>query len=81
MKNLSRINNPYNDDKDFDACSIFGMMNVEGKRFSSRDPIRAIANMHDRGNGLDRGVQRSGVRAVERPDPHEQRQPGHRGGT
>jgi glutamate synthase domain-containing protein 1 len=61
MKNLSKINNPYNDDKDFDGCSIFGMMNVEGKRFSSRDPIRAIANMHDRGNGLGGGIAVYGI--------------------
>jgi glutamate synthase domain-containing protein 1 len=61
MKNLSRINNPYNDDKDFDGCSIFGMMNVEGKRFSSQDPIRAIANMHDRGNGLGGGIAVYGI--------------------
>ncbi len=61
MKNLNMINNPYNDDKDFDACSIFGMMNLEGKRFSSRDPIRAIANMHDRGNGLGGGIAVYGI--------------------
>jgi glutamate synthase domain-containing protein 1 len=61
MRNLSKINNPYNDDKDFDGCSIFGMMNVEGKRFSSSDPIRAIANMHDRGNGLGGGIAVYGI--------------------
>jgi len=55
MKNLSRVNNPFNDDKDFAGCSIFGMMNLEGKRFSSRDPVKAIANMHERGNGLGGG--------------------------
>ena len=55
MKNLREINNPFHDDKDFDACSLFGMMNLEGKRFSSRDPVRAISNMHDRGNGLGGG--------------------------
>jgi glutamate synthase domain-containing protein 1 len=61
MRNLSKINNPYNDDKDFDGCSIFGMMNVEGKRFSSRDPIRAIANMRERGNGLGGGIAVYGI--------------------
>ena len=55
MKNLSRINNPYGDDKVIDACSLFGMMNLEGNRFSSRDPVKAISNMHDRGNGLGGG--------------------------
>jgi glutamate synthase domain-containing protein 1 len=55
MKGLSRVNNPFNDDKDFAGCSIFGMMNLEGKRFSSRDPVKAISNMHERGNGLGGG--------------------------
>ena len=61
MQNLSKINNPYNDDKDFDGCSLFGMMNLEGKRFSSRDPVKAIANMHDRGNGLGGGFAVYGI--------------------
>jgi len=55
VKNLSRVNNPFSDDKDFAGCSIFGMMNLEGKRFSSRDPVKAISNMHERGNGLGGG--------------------------
>src|SRR4030067_1904821 len=61
MRDLSRINNPYNDDKDFAGCSIFGMMNLEGKRFPSRDPIKAITNMHDRGNGLGGGFAVYGI--------------------
>ncbi len=61
MRNLSRINNPYNDDKDFAGCSIFGMMNLEGKRFSSQDPVKAITNMHDRGNGLGGGLAVYGI--------------------
>jgi glutamate synthase domain-containing protein 1 len=68
MRNLTKINNPYNDDKDFDACSIFGMMNVEGKRFSSQDPIRAIANMHERGNGLGGGIAVYGIYPEHRDD-------------
>jgi len=55
MKDLGRIGNRFNDDKDFDGCSLFGMMNLSGKRFSSRDPVEAISNMHDRGNGLGGG--------------------------
>jgi glutamate synthase domain-containing protein 1 len=55
MKDLSRVNNPFNGDKDFAGCSIFGMMNLEGKRFSSREPVKAISNMHERGNGLGGG--------------------------
>ncbi len=61
MRNLGRTNNPYNDDKDFAGCSLFGMMNLEGKRFSPRDPIRAIANMHERGNGLGGGFAGYGI--------------------
>jgi glutamate synthase domain-containing protein 1 len=60
MRNMSRINH-YNDDKDFDGCSLFGMMNLEGKRFSSRDPVKAISNMHDRGNGLGGGFAVYGI--------------------
>jgi glutamate synthase domain-containing protein 1 len=37
------------------------MMNLEGKRFSSRDPVKAIANMHDRGNGLGGGFAVYGI--------------------
>lgn len=61
MKNLGRVNNPFNDDKDFSGCSIFGMMNLEGKRFSSKDPVRAITNMHERGNGLGGGFAIYGI--------------------
>jgi glutamate synthase domain-containing protein 1 len=55
MKDLERMQNPYQDDKVIDACSIFGMMDTSGKTFSGKDIIRAIANMHDRGNGLGGG--------------------------
>jgi len=51
----TKTNNRYNEDKIFEACSLFGMMNLKGERFSSKDPVRAIANMHDRGNGLGGG--------------------------
>lgn len=55
MKNVAEINNPYFEDKVIDACSIFGMMDTTGGRFSGRDIKRAIANMHVRGNGLGGG--------------------------
>jgi len=61
MDPQSSIRNPFNDDKDFAGCSIFGMMNLNGKRFSSRDPVRAIANMHERGNGLGGGFAVYGI--------------------
>ena len=53
--------NPFNDDKDFSGCSIFGMMNLEGKRFSSKDPVKAITNMHERSNGLGGGFAVYGI--------------------
>jgi len=55
MKEIDRINNPYNDDKIINACSLFGVMDTSGRRFSGEGVIRAIANMHVRGNGLGGG--------------------------
>ena len=55
MKGLSGINNFYRDDKVMDACSIFGMMDTSGTRFSGKPIVEAIANMHVRGNGLGGG--------------------------
>ena len=55
MKDIRQINNPHRDDKVIDACSIFGAMDTTGNRFSGEGVIRAIANMHDRGNGLGGG--------------------------
>jgi glutamate synthase domain-containing protein 1 len=55
MKNLRQLNNTHNDDKVIDACSIFGAMDTAGNRFSGEGVIKAIANMHDRGNGQGGG--------------------------
>ncbi|MBI4282922.1 MAG: glutamine amidotransferase family protein [Chloroflexi bacterium] len=55
MKDMRQVNNPYGDDKVIDACSIFGVMDTSGRGFSGEGIIRAIANMHDRGNGLGGG--------------------------
>ncbi len=55
MKEINKMNNPYGDDKVIDACSIFGVMDTSGRRFSGEGIIRAIANMHLRGNGLGGG--------------------------
>lgn len=55
MKQLNKIQNTYQDDKVIDACSIFGIMDTSGKRFSGEGIIKAIGNMHDRGNGLGGG--------------------------
>jgi glutamate synthase domain-containing protein 1 len=55
MRNINLRQNPHQDDKVIDACSIFGVMDTSGKRFSGEGVITAIANMHDRGNGLGGG--------------------------
>jgi len=55
MKDIRQVQNPYGDDKVIDACSIFGMMDTSGNRFSGEGVTRAIANMHDRSNGLGGG--------------------------
>jgi glutamate synthase domain-containing protein 1 len=55
MKNIMKTNNPHNDDKVIDACSLFGAMDITGRPFSGRGVIKAIANMHDRSNGLGGG--------------------------
>lgn len=64
----SRIVNPFGDSKDISGCSIFGMMNLEGKRFSAVNPIRAITNMHDRGNGLGGGFAVYGIYPKHKDD-------------
>jgi glutamate synthase domain-containing protein 1 len=56
MANETTLNNPYGDDKVIDACSIFGMMDRTGHCFSGEPVITAIANMHERGNGLGGGL-------------------------
>jgi glutamate synthase domain-containing protein 1 len=55
MKDMKKVNNPHNDDKVIDACSIFGAMDVTGRRFSGNGVVKAITNMHDRSNGLGGG--------------------------
>lgn len=61
MKNLSQISNPYNDDKVIAACGLFGMMSLEGRTFSGKDIMKAIANMNIRGNGLGGGLSAYGI--------------------
>ncbi len=61
MKDLGKLNNPHCDDKVIDACSIFGMMDTAGRRFSGEAVMRAIANMHVRGNGLGGGFAIYGI--------------------
>jgi len=55
MIDINQIQNPCRDDKVIDACSIFGVMDTSGNRFSGDGVITAITNMHERGNGLGGG--------------------------
>ena len=55
MRDINQRQNPYRDDKVIDACSLFGAMDTSGRRFAGEGVIRAIANMHVRGNGLGGG--------------------------
>jgi len=61
VRGIIHLNNPYGDDKAIESCSIFGMMDTTGRRFGGRDVIRAIANMHDRSNGLGGGFAVYGI--------------------
>lgn len=61
MKDLSKISNPYNDDKVIANCGLFGMMSLEGRSFPGSEIIRAIANMKVRGNGLGGGFAAYGI--------------------
>ncbi len=56
MKDLSKVNNPYNDEKVISQCSIFGMMDTSGQLHSGKAVMTAIGNMHERGNGLGGGL-------------------------
>lgn len=47
--------------KEICSCSIFGAMNRDGDRFTGEGVIRAIANMHVRGNGLGGGFAIYGI--------------------
>ena len=47
--------NPYGDDKIYDACGLFGIMDVTGERFSGHDIVTGMDNMEERGNGLGAG--------------------------
>jgi glutamate synthase domain-containing protein 1 len=55
MRATNFLNNSYNDYKVVEACALFGMMNLSGRRFGARDPVRAISSMHERSNGLGGG--------------------------
>lgn len=68
METITALNNPYSEDKVVDACSLFGMMDLTGRRFGSRDPVKAISNMHERGNGLGGGYAIYGLYPKHKDD-------------
>jgi len=47
--------NPYGQDKVYDACGLIGIMDTTGQRFSGHDIVKGIVNMTERGNGLGSG--------------------------
>ncbi len=49
------------DEKDFAACSIFGMVCPSGEKVDGERIIRAMANMKDRSNGLGGGFAAYGI--------------------
>ncbi|MEM2961371.1 MAG: glutamine amidotransferase family protein [Candidatus Bathyarchaeia archaeon] len=53
--------NLHSNDKIFSSCALFGMINLTGERFASREPLRAISSMRERGNGLGGGFAIYGI--------------------
>ncbi len=66
---VERLANPYDEDKVIAACGLFGAMDTSGARFSGGLVAEAIANMHDRGNGLGGGFAGYGL-YPEYPDSY-----------
>jgi glutamate synthase domain-containing protein 1 len=56
-----KLANPYNDDKVIANCSLFGCLDQTGRAFSGEGVVQAIANMHNRGNGLGGGFAAYGI--------------------
>ena len=61
MKDVTRLNNPYGDDKAFDGCSIFGVMDTSGASINASVAMEAIDLMRDRDNGLGGGFAGYGI--------------------
>jgi glutamate synthase domain-containing protein 1 len=47
--------------KDMGGCSISGIMDQSGQRFTGDVVLRSIANMHERSNGLGGGFAAYGI--------------------
>jgi len=61
VKDVTRLNNPYGDDKAFDGCSIFGVMDTSGAPINASVAVEAIDLMRDRDNGLGGGFAGYGI--------------------
>jgi len=61
MRDVTRLNNRYGDDKVSDGCSIFGVMDTTGAPIPADVAIRAIDLMRDRDNGLGGGFAAYGL--------------------
>ena len=48
-------------EKDVSGCAIVGIMSEDGTPFSGETILRAIANMHERSNGLGGGFAGYGI--------------------
>lgn len=55
LNNIFALQNPYSEDKVHEACGLFGIIDTSKTRFSAYEPVKAMENMHDRGNGLGAG--------------------------
>jgi glutamate synthase domain-containing protein 1 len=55
------MQNPYGDDKVMAACGLFGILDTSGQPMAASDIVRAMANMHDRSNGLGGGFAAYGI--------------------
>jgi len=69
VKDVTRLNNPYGDDKAFDGCSIFGVMDTSGTSINASVAVEAIDLMRDRDNGLGGGFAGYGI-YPEHPDAY-----------
>jgi glutamate synthase domain-containing protein 1 len=55
MRDLTKVSNPYGDDKVMAACGLIGAMDTSGNLMKGVGIIDGMANMHDRSNGLGGG--------------------------
>jgi len=67
LSDLKASANPYREDKVYNSCAIFGVMDVSRRCFSGDRVFAAMENMFERGNGLGAGFAVYGL-YPEMPD-------------